>query len=92
MNTEQKPAVKPRKPKAGKSLLELRPDLAAEWHTARNAPITPQQVSLGSNYVAAWLCNKCGHVWATKVLDRALDHGCPECLLSRLKNLKRGGL
>lgn len=58
-----------------------RPDLAQEWDDTPGANTKrPQQVSLRSNYEAAWVCRSCGARWDAKVFSRSLGRGCPYCV------------
>ncbi|MBR6935778.1 MAG: zinc-ribbon domain-containing protein [Clostridia bacterium] len=59
------------------SLAELRPDLAAQWDYEANAPLTPHDVTVGSNKKAAWICSK-GHKWNAIIYARS-ECGCPFC-------------
>jgi hypothetical protein len=54
------------------------PDLAAEWHPAKNSDLTPRDVSSGSHKKAWWLC-ALGHEWETTIGDRNIGRGCPYC-------------
>lgn len=55
------------------------PQIAAEWDTARNAPLTPEQVSPYSNRRVWWRC-ALGHEWKTAVYTRThAASGCPYC-------------
>ena len=42
------------------SLAIQRPDIAAEWHPEKNFPLTPENFTVGSNYVAYWVCKDKG--------------------------------
>ena len=46
----------PRKPPKGKSLAEVNPGLAKEWHPSMNGALVPLDVSSGSSYKAWWKC------------------------------------
>ena len=52
--------------------------LLAQWDEARNAPLTPGNVSFGSHQMVWWKCDK-GHSWQAKVYSRAAGSGCPYC-------------
>ena len=66
-------------------LASQRPDLAAQWHPAKNQGRTPADVTLGSHYKAWWVCEK-GHEWQAIVKSRAIGGtGCPICANRRLK-------
>lgn len=55
------------------------PVLAEEWDTARNAPLTPQQVTPGTRRKVWWHCEK-GHSWCAAVNSRTTSgSGCPYC-------------
>lgn len=82
MNTTKSP----RRPKVGKSLADLRPDLAAEWD---DPEWSPADVSLGAKYMAAWKCDA-GHQWPATVSNRALrGSGCRTCQLTRSSRERR---
>lgn len=52
-------------PKTGQSLADLYPDVAAEWHPTKNAPVTASDVNPGSKKRRWWQCATCGHEWLT---------------------------
>lgn len=66
----------------GKSFAETHPELAAEW-SDRNLPITPDQVTYGSNK-QYWWHGKCGHEWLTSVKARTSGEKCPYCAGKRI--------
>lgn len=59
--------------------------LVKEWDTEANlsdpdAPDSMDNVLVGSNRRAHWICSKCGHKWSSVIFDRGIKHhGCPEC-------------
>lgn len=57
------------------------PELAAEWHPARNAGLLPTQVTRGSAKPAWWKCSKCHFSWKTETVARrgSAPGGCPAC-------------
>lgn len=63
------------------SLRALRPDVAKEWHPELNAPLTPDDVIVGSTKRAWWICSKnARHVWQTAIEKRGKgNRGCPYC-------------
>ncbi len=69
------------------SLVELRPDLAEEWHPQKNGNLTPNMFGVNSNEHAWWKCKICGHEWRTTIIHRGgkRNSGCPEC-----SKIKRG--
>lgn len=55
------------------------PLLAAQWHSEKNAPLTPKDVSPGTNKRVWWRCEK-GHEWKAAVRSRSGGGcGCPVC-------------
>jgi DNA-directed RNA polymerase subunit RPC12/RpoP len=67
-------------PSEGRSLADVLPDVAAEWHPIRNDPLRPEDVKPWSNRMAWWRCRE-GHEWRTTVAQRARGRRCPHCLL-----------
>lgn len=63
------------------SLQALFPEIAAEWHLERNAPLTPSDVVPGSEKKVWWCCPKNpSHVWPAMVRSRAIiKSGCLIC-------------
>lgn len=66
-------------PKPGRSLAELRPDLAAEWDTAANFPRTPEDVAVRSKRVYSWVCPEGHPAYRMRAEDRHYSHACPVC-------------
>lgn len=54
------------------------PELAAQWHPTKNAPLTPSCVTVGSHKSVWWVCEK-GHEWQAIIKSRASGCGCPVC-------------
>lgn len=59
-------------------LATVNPDLAAEWHPAKNAPLLPSQVAAGTKKKVWWKCHL-GHEWEAAVSSRNKGSGCPYC-------------
>ena len=72
------PACTGRVATAQTSLAALRPDLAAEWHASKNAPLTPDDVRPGSFKVVWWQCAH-QHEWQRRIGERVQGGGCPIC-------------
>ena len=69
-----------RKPPKGKSLAELNPDLAKEWHPTKNGSLTTFDVSPGSEEKVWWKCDKgIDHEWKSIIYNRKRGSGCPIC-------------
>lgn len=60
------------------SLSVSNPMLCKDWDYEKNAPITPNDVTSGSNQKAWWICSK-GHSWTATVGSRNSGSGCPYC-------------
>jgi len=60
------------------SLLEIKPELAKEWHPTKNGKLTPDEVTAGSHKKVWWL-GSCGHEWEAIVKSRYAGRGCPYC-------------
>lgn len=72
-------SLKLRRVIAGKTdLASVNPELAAQWHPTKNAVLTPETVTAGSNEKVWWQCEK-GHEWQASVYDRNHGTGCPVC-------------
>ncbi len=72
--------MKPKKPNPGESLAELNPDLAKQWHPAKNGNLSPNDVTLNSSIKIWWKCPKGDdHEWKTTVAHRNSGKGCPMC-------------
>jgi hypothetical protein len=61
------------------SIRTLLPNLIIEWDTEKNHPITPDDLSVGSNKKVWWICrNNNTHRWSTSPSERS-KYGCPFC-------------
>ena len=66
-------------PLAGETdLATLYPQLAHQWHPAKNGGLTPDQVLPGSHRKVWWICEK-GHEWQAQIKSRVAGCGCPVC-------------
>lgn len=54
------------------------PDLAKEWHPAKNHPLEPKNVSGGNHNKAWWMCER-EHEWEATISSRNSGIGCPVC-------------
>ena len=68
------------------------PEIARQWDPVKNEPLTPDQVTCGSNRRVWWVCplNR-AHVWAARVHKRTAGQGCPFCagFFAKKKKKKR---
>jgi hypothetical protein len=70
---------KPYKPQTGKSLSDLYPIVASQWHHKKNGSLTPLDVLPGSNMKVWWQCQK-GHEWQAIIQSRRISQKCPYCI------------
>ena len=68
---------------ADNCLQTIKPEVARQWHPAKNAPLTPKKVTPGTPRKAWWLCDM-GHVWEDSIAHRSSGRGCPYCSGRRL--------
>lgn len=71
------------------SLSFLYPELAKEWHPAKNGKLTPDLFVPGSAEVVWWLCPQCGNEWRASIINRTKGHGCDICATARRKITKK---
>ncbi len=72
-------------PKPGRSLADLHPEIAADWHPTKNAPLTAADVNPGSKAKRWWQCRTCGWEWETDPDHRARSkRGCPGCARAKI--------
>lgn len=69
----------PKLRKGAISLSAANPEVAKEWDFERNAPLTPELVSVGSERKVWWICPK-GHRYDGTIVSRTQNNcGCPYC-------------
>jgi hypothetical protein len=69
-----------RKPPKGKSLAEVNPELAKQWHTSKNGDLTPFDLTVSSNKKVWWKCTKGNdHEWLAPVSRRSNGSECGIC-------------
>ncbi|MDC0184127.1 zinc-ribbon domain-containing protein [Candidatus Poseidoniales archaeon] len=61
------------------SMAKTHPQLAAEFHPTKNAPLTPDTIVAGVRRTLWWICSKCSHEWPTPGYHRANNRNCPAC-------------
>lgn len=61
-----------------RSLQEINPELAAQWHPVKNNGLSPEDVTPNSGKKVWWYCSV-GHEWCASVDHRARGRGCPYC-------------
>lgn len=71
------------------SLFDNNPKLASEWHPSKNLPLTPKDVTAGTNTKAWWKCSKCGHEWQASIASRNKGIGCPRCAIQNRKKKQK---
>ncbi|MEV6140506.1 zinc-ribbon domain-containing protein [Nocardia sp. NPDC051990] len=67
-------------PEPGRSLADLRPDLARQWHPTKNTDRLPTDVTPRSSKPVWWLCDQCGNEWKRSPGIRvSKGSGCRKC-------------
>lgn len=62
-----------------RSLQEVRPKIAEQWHPTLNGDLTPDMFSYGSNHRAWWVCPKGHEPYQALIAARSRGCGCPLC-------------
>jgi hypothetical protein len=63
-----------------KSLATEQPDIAAQWHPTKNAPLTPRDVAPSARRKVWWKCPiDDDHEWQSTITNRSAGRGCPCC-------------
>jgi hypothetical protein len=60
------------------SLSTLKPDIAKEWDFSKNHPLTPHNVSIGTEKKVYWICKK-GHSYHCTIGNRVHGVSCTIC-------------
>ncbi len=60
------------------SLEVLNPELAKQWHPAKNGDLIPNNFSVSSDQKVWWI-GECGHEWDARIADRSKGNNCPYC-------------
>lgn len=74
--------------KKGNDLEHKFPEIAKEWDYEKNNPLTPYDVTYGSNKKVWWICPICGKSYQAWISDRTgkKKTGCPSCSHKYAKN------
>jgi hypothetical protein len=80
-------------PPIGETLVDLNPEVAAQWDYVKNDPLVPDLFSKGSNQKFWWICSK-GHSYNASINNRvSKGSDCPFCYeLKRSEIANRGRL
>lgn len=70
-------------PEEGKSLFDVDPILATQWHPSLNGELTPKDVFADSGKNVWWKCEN-GHEWRARISDQRRNRPCPYCPSQRL--------
>jgi len=74
------------KPAPGRSLQERFPEMAKQWDTDRNGPLTPADVAAASDRYFWWICPDCRHEWRARPATRINNlYLCPICRTGTVK-------
>lgn len=64
-------------------LFTTNPELKDYW--SNNNVLNPLELRKGCNFVALWICSKCGYEYEMKISEKTRGRGCPYCSNHRLK-------
>jgi len=74
-------------------LATTNPQIALEWHSSKNAPLTPSLVLPGTARKVWWICSD-SHTWKASIGHRTQSspRGCPTCAKSGFNSAELGYL
>ena len=75
-----------------KSLQDLYPNIAKEWHPTKNNNLKPDMFKPGSDHKVWWLCPFCGYEYEATIGKRTAKKNptaCPKCAIEKVTQLKR---
>lgn len=68
--------------KSGRSLSEMHPKIASEFHPTKNGGLRAEDIPAGDNRRFWWLCKVKGHEWEASANSRTnANSGCRQCSL-----------
>lgn len=70
-------------------LASLRPDIAKEWHPAKNHDLELEDITVKSSKRVWWRCSD-GHEWATAVCNRTASTGATKCPYCSNRKVQQG--
>lgn len=73
-------------------LTKTHKELILDWDYDANGILKPEMVLSGSHTRVHWKCHICGHKWQTKIVHRTDGHGCPNCAIEKIKEIKKTNL
>ncbi|WP_242453294.1 zinc-ribbon domain-containing protein [Mycolicibacterium sp. P9-64] len=77
-------------PEPGKSLADLHPLIAGQWHPMKNGDLLPSQVREGAAKLVWWLCGDCGREWRRSPGARvASGAGCRRCSAGKVGAIRK---
>lgn len=72
-----------------KKYLSENTELMQEWDWEANEGLNPNELTIGSNKEAWWICSSCGNKWQQRINKRTLRrYGCPNCRYKHKHNTK----
>ncbi|MGW0559946.1 zinc-ribbon domain-containing protein [Streptomyces sp. NPDC003016] len=76
--------------RAGESLADMHPEVAAEFVENLDNDLLPSQLRPHSSYKCRWRCHRCGNEWVAALNNRTSgETGCPACFEARRGEGKR---
>lgn len=66
--------------RVNKSIFDLYPDLAEDWHPSLNGKLKPENIpAIYSKEKYWWMCKDCKQPWLASLGERLKGTGCPVC-------------
>ena len=77
-------------PESGRSLADLHPDIASQWHPTKNGALLPTQVREGHAKLVWWRCHDCGREWQRSPGARVANGaGCRRCAAGKVGAIRK---
>src|SRR6202022_2018020 len=77
-------------PSVAGSLAVQYPEVACEWDSELNHPLTANMITPGSKRKVGWVCRTCQHKWQAQVSNRAAGASCKKCATKAMTIPKPG--
>ncbi|MBK5242687.1 zinc-ribbon domain-containing protein [Clostridium sp.] len=65
------------------------PELSSEWQYDKNFPLSPFNITRGTQKKVWWKCHVCNNEWESLISNRSKGKGCPNCNRSKRSKNKR---
>lgn len=70
-----------KKPQVNHNSLEIEhPELLKFWHSTKNLPLQPKEITVGSRKMVWWQCPSCKYEWRNRISLQLKADDCPACI------------